>query len=115
MKGGIIIPNKDFITTLLNIAPSDVSKCDIRTVGNSVFYDVTLVRKPMCCPICGGRMIGHGHKLKKSSTPHYEIMQVLSTTLRTATSAKNAVQLRLKRILLHLKVLIRRISFFRAQ
>ena len=33
------------------------------------YYEVTLVRKPMSCPICGAKMIGHGHQLKTIKHP----------------------------------------------
>lgn len=64
MKGGIIIPNIDFITSLLNVTPSDIAKATVRLNGFDVFYEITLVRKPQFCPLCGQLMIGHGHKQK---------------------------------------------------
>ena len=69
MKGGIIIPNIDFITTLLNVTASDIEKYSIRSDGDTIFYDVTLVRKLFSCPVCGSEMIGHGHKLRKINHP----------------------------------------------
>lgn len=69
MKGGIVIPNIDFITSLLNVPASDVTKCDVRTDGDTVYYEITLVRKPMDCPVCGSLMIGHGHKARTIRHP----------------------------------------------
>lgn len=68
-KGGIVIPNIDFITTLLNVTTSDIKKCNVRTKQDTVYYELTLVRKPMDCPFCGGSMIGHGQKLKVINHP----------------------------------------------
>lgn len=36
---------------------------------DAVRYEITLVRKPMFCPVCGGSMIGHGHKLRIINHP----------------------------------------------
>lgn len=69
MKGGIVIPNIDFITTLLNVSTTDIAKCNIRTDEDIVHYEITLVRKSMDCPFCGGPMIGHGHKMRTISHP----------------------------------------------
>lgn len=44
MKGGVIIPNINFITSLLNITPEDVSKCTVKTLDDTVFYSITLKR-----------------------------------------------------------------------
>lgn len=68
-KGGIVIPNIDFITSLLNITPDDVLKCTVTTSDDTVYYSVTLKRKPMTCPLCGCKMIGHGHKQKSIHHP----------------------------------------------
>lgn len=69
MKGGIMIPNIDFTTLQLNITPADIAKFFSYTDGDTIFYEITLVRKPITCPLCGSKMIGHGHKLKKISHP----------------------------------------------
>ena len=69
---------------MLNISNSDIKKSDIITDGDTIYYDITLVRKPMTCPYCGGKMIGHGHKLK--------LIQALSATMQTDISAKNAIE-----------------------
>ena len=69
MKGGIVIPNIDFTTFMLNVSNSDIEKSDIITMGDTIYYDVTLVRKPMLCPYCKGKMIGHGHKRKLIKHP----------------------------------------------
>lgn len=54
---------------MLNISSSDIKKSDIITDGDIIYYDITLVRKPMACPYCGGKMIGHGHKLRLIKHP----------------------------------------------
>lgn len=69
LKGGIFIPNIDFISTLLNIAPSDIATSNVRNENGIVYYEITLVRKPIACPLCGSPMIGHGHKLKTINHP----------------------------------------------
>lgn len=60
MKGGIVIPNIDFTTLMLNVSSSDIKKSDIISVDGVIYYDITLVRKTMACPYCNGNMIGHG-------------------------------------------------------
>ncbi len=69
MKGGIVIPNIDFTALMLNVSSSDIEKSDIITIGDTIYYDVTLVRKPMSCPYCKGKMIGHDHKRKLIKHP----------------------------------------------
>lgn len=69
MKGGVINPNINFITSLLNITPEDVSKCTVKTLDDTVFYSITLKRKNITCPLCGDKMIGHGHKQKQIHHP----------------------------------------------
>ena len=54
---------------MLNISSSDIKKSDIITDGDTIYYNITLVRKPMTCPYCGGKMIGHGHKLRLIKHP----------------------------------------------
>ncbi|MDO4672334.1 MAG: ISL3 family transposase, partial [Porphyromonadaceae bacterium] len=54
---------------MLNINQSDIDKSDIIIDGDTVYFDITLVRKPMDCPYCGSKMIGHGHKLKLIKHP----------------------------------------------
>lgn len=54
---------------MLNISNSDIKKSDIITDGDTIYYNITLVRKPMPCPYCGGKMIGHGHKLRLIKHP----------------------------------------------
>ena len=61
MKGGIVIPNIDFTTFMLNVSNSDIEKSDIITIGDTIYYDITFVRKPMLCPCCKGKTIGHGY------------------------------------------------------
>lgn len=64
-----MIPDIDFTTLQLNVAPTDIAKYFTRTDGDTLYYEITLVRRPMCCPLCGSKMIGHGHKQKKISHP----------------------------------------------
>ena len=54
---------------MLNISNSDIKKSDIITDGDTIYYDITLVRKPMTWPYCGGKMNGHGHKLRLIKYP----------------------------------------------
>ena len=68
-KGGIVIPNYDFITTLLNVKSTDIKECNIRTTENDVEYDLTLIRKLIYCPYCGGELISYGHKVKIINHP----------------------------------------------
>lgn len=70
-KGGIIIPNTDFITSLLNIDASDLKTFYTSVEGDTVFYHVTLIRKPIHCPMCDSLMIGHGQKLRKINHPAF--------------------------------------------
>lgn len=64
-----VIPNIDFTTLMLNVSTSDIEKSEIITIGGTIYYDITLVRKPMNCPYCGAKMIGHGHKRKIINHP----------------------------------------------
>lgn len=54
---------------MLNVTDSDIKDSDIFSIGDTVYYDITLVRKPMACPYCGADMIGHGHKLRLIKHP----------------------------------------------
>ena len=71
-KGEIIIPNTDFITSLLNINASDLKTFYTSIEGDTVFYHGTLIRKPMHCPMCDSLMIGHGQKLRKINHPAFK-------------------------------------------
>ena len=62
-------PDFDFITNILNVSSTDVEKLNVRTVADTTFYEVTLVRKPMICPYCRGSMIGYGHKKRTINHP----------------------------------------------
>ncbi len=64
-----IIPNKDFITTFLNVTSEDIKKCEIYTSGDITYYNISLVRKPLLCPYCNQMMIGHGTKLRTINHP----------------------------------------------
>ena len=65
----LIIPNKNFITTFLNVTSEDIKKYDIYTSSEITYYDITLVRKPLRCPYCNQMMIGHGTKLRTINHP----------------------------------------------
>ena len=64
-----MIPDYDFITSMLNISQSDIENCKVFSKDESVFYEITLKRKPMKCPVCNCQMIGHGHKRKTINHP----------------------------------------------
>ena len=64
-----MIPNTDFITTLLNIEDSDLEYFFVSTENDSTFYNLCLKRKPSSCPYCHCSAIGYGHKLKLISHP----------------------------------------------
>ena len=78
---------------MLNISNSDIKKSDIITDGDTIYYDITLVRKPMTCPYCGGKMIGHGHKPRLTKHPAIRNHSGISATMQTDISAKNAIKL----------------------
>ena len=61
--------NKDFITTLLNVASKDIKEYECTVINDTVYYDVLLVRKPLSCPFCGEKMIGHGKVTKHINHP----------------------------------------------
>lgn len=62
-----MIPDTNFFTALFNIDQSDIDSLATRTDEETVTYELTLKRKVLSCPYCGGHMIGHGHKLKALS------------------------------------------------
>lgn len=64
-----MIPDTNFFTALFNIDQSDIDSLATRTDEETVTYELTLKRKVLSCPYCGGHMIGHGHKLKKIDHP----------------------------------------------
>ena len=64
-----MIPNTNLITSILNIRESDIKYLSTKVIDDSVFYDITLIRKPISCPFCHGNMIGHGQKTKKINHP----------------------------------------------
>lgn len=69
-KGGIFIPDNNFITTILNLNDDDIEKCDVEVVDSTVIYEIKLKRKDMYCDYCGNKMIGHGVKKRKISHPN---------------------------------------------
>lgn len=66
----MIIPDNNFIITILNLNQSDVEKCDVKVIDDTVTYEIKLKRKDMYCDYCGNRMIGHGVKKRKISHPN---------------------------------------------
>ena len=68
-KGGIIIPNTDFTTLMLNIQESDIESSFNAVSGDELHIYITLRRKPYDCTFCGGKMIGYGHKMRKINHP----------------------------------------------
>lgn len=64
-----MIPNNDFITSLLNIREADLENFFVSSKDNCVLYNVTLKRKSLSCPYCHGEVIGYGHKPKMISHP----------------------------------------------
>ena len=68
-KGGIIIPNTDFTTLMLNIQESDIESSFNAVSGDELHIYITLRRKSYDCTFCGGKMIGYGHKMRKINHP----------------------------------------------
>lgn len=64
-----MIPNNDFITSLLNIRESDLENFFVSSKDGNTFYNVTLKRRSLPCPYCHGESIGYGHKSKTISHP----------------------------------------------
>lgn len=62
-------PDYNFITSQLGVSESAIKSIKTRTTSDSVIYEITLKRMPMNCPLCGGIMIGHGHKTKTINHP----------------------------------------------
>lgn len=69
-KGGMIIPDNNSIMTILNLNQSNVGKCDVKVIDETVTYEIKLKRKDMFCDYCGNRMIGQGVKKRKISHPN---------------------------------------------
>lgn len=65
----MIIPNFDFITTLLNLRKEDVDSIDAISNDDTVSYHVTLKRTLEKCPYCSGKLIGYCHKEKAINHP----------------------------------------------
>ena len=75
-KGGIVIPNTDFITNVLNISKDDINTLNVSFNDDVVTYEITLKRKKLDCPLCGGKLISHGHgrakPIKSASLREYK-------------------------------------------
>ena len=66
----MIIPDFDFITTLLNISEDRIEKLDVRTSEGKVDYFISLKARIPDCPYCGSRMISNGYgRLKPIKHP----------------------------------------------
>ena len=59
-----MIPNTDFITTLLNIRDADLEYFFVSTENEKTFYNIQLKRQNHLCPFCHGLTIGYGHRMK---------------------------------------------------
>jgi len=64
-----MIPESNFITTILNINDSDVELFTARVKDNVVFYEITLKKRIFPCPSCNGALISYGHKVKTINHP----------------------------------------------
>ena len=53
-----------FFFFFFNIDMIDVDSLFTRTTGETTVFEITLKRKLLDCPYCGGPMIGHGRKTK---------------------------------------------------
>ena len=65
----MIIPDFDFITTLLNIRKEAVEHLDPVNSNGAIIYHITLKRKLSECPYCGNRITSYGHRKKKLKHP----------------------------------------------
>lgn len=61
----MIIPNFDFITTLLNIKTDQVEKLEAVSAEEKVSYYVSLKSDRKECPYCGGALISNGYGREK--------------------------------------------------
>ena len=64
----MIIPNFDFITTLLNIKTDQVEKLEAVSTEEKVSYYVSLKSDRKECPYCGGALISNGYGREKPVT-----------------------------------------------
>lgn len=64
MKGGIDIPNNDFIIASFNVKHDDIESFYTKREENTFYHHITLKIKVFDCPYCGGKVISHGKKLK---------------------------------------------------
>lgn len=69
-KGGIYIPNHDFITALFNLDENEIEKIETLKLSNTFHYHVTLKLNSYSCPYCGGTSISHGKKEKLIHHPN---------------------------------------------
>ena len=70
MKGGINIPNKDFITALFNIDMESIEQIYSVKVEHTFHYHITFKLVNRLCPYCGGKTISHGKKQRLVHHPN---------------------------------------------
>ena len=68
-KGGISIPDLDYITAMLNLNPDDIESSWIQRHDNSFDIFITLKLTSVPCPICNHPMISHGKHRKVIHNP----------------------------------------------
>lgn len=57
----MIIPDFDFITTLLNISADQIESLHVVSSKESVDYFISLKAEIPDCPYCGNKMISNGY------------------------------------------------------
>ena len=65
----MIIPDFDFITTILNVPYDRIESITTLNSKGTIYYYVFLKRKALNCPYCGNRAIGHGRKQRTIKHP----------------------------------------------
>ena len=69
-KGGILIPDLDYITAMLNLNPNDIESSRIQKNCNAFDIYITLkLSSTMTCPVCNSHMISHGKHKKVIHNP----------------------------------------------
>lgn len=81
---------------MLNVSNSDIKKANIFSINDTVYYEISLVRKPMSCPFCGSNMIGHGSKLKLIKHPalrdHNGVIRYYANRYRCKECSKTSME-----------------------
>lgn len=62
-------PESNFITSLLNVDPSNIETFSAHTDIETAVYEVTLKRVETFCPYCGCQTISYGHNTKRINHP----------------------------------------------